>query len=261
MAARREAAPDSSEPLTARIVELEAERTRLSTMVAVLQRVAVAPNVADAMLTVARELGEAYVLDRSSVLLVDQAGGARIVASHEDPSIKSLAVDLSRYPEVRRAIASCTTVFLADVTAEPMSWMVRETLRKRNVASAIVAPITQSGKCVGALFLRTRRDQPPVTREDIRFFESVAAILATAFAKARADATAARQQTALSASVRRVDAQRAALVAFLERLLVQFRNLDAHAESVAALAPAADHDLDRMVSMVVQALANGAAKE
>ncbi|HYV97145.1 MAG TPA: GAF domain-containing protein [Gemmatimonadaceae bacterium] len=253
-------APDHFEALTARVAELEAERTRLAAMVTILQRVAGAANVTDAMVTVSHELAEVYSLDRSSIILLDPAEGARIVASSEDPSIRNLSIELSRYPEVHRAIASESTVFIADLTAEPMSWMVRETLRRRNVASAIVVPIMQSEKCVGALFLRTRRDRAPVTAEDIGLFESVAAMVGSAIAKAHSDAAAVRQQVSVTGAALRVDAQRIALVTFLDRLLAQFRNLDGQAESVATLTDAADADLDRAVSMVVRALGIGATK-
>jgi GAF domain-containing protein len=252
--------PDDLQQLTSRIAELEAERTRLTAMVGILQQTAAAANVADTMVTVTHQLGEAYTLDRSSIILLDEARAARIVATHEDPSVRSLPVDLSRYPEVRRAIESGKTVYLADATAEPMSWMVRETLRRRNVGSAIVVPITLNNNCVGALFLRSRRDRAPVTNEDITFFESVAAILATALAKGQVDAAAASQQAALTATVRRMDAQRIALLAFLERLLGEFKGLEGQAESVAALAPAAGRELDRMVDMVLQKLGKGAKK-
>jgi GAF domain-containing protein len=245
---------------TARIAELEAEGTRLAAMVGILQQTALAPNVADTMVAVTHQLGEAYALDRSSIILFDEAGTARIVATHEDPSVRSLPVELSRYPEVRRAMESGKTVYLADATAEPMSWMVRETLRRRNVGSAIVVPITLNATCVGVLFLRTRRDRAPIADGEIRFFESVAAILATALAKEQADIVAARQQAALTATIRRMDAQRVPLVSFLERLLGQFKGMDGQAAAVTALAPGAEGELDRMVDMVLQKLGKGARK-
>lgn len=252
MAARRDAAPEHWERLTARVAELESERTRLSTMVAVLQQVASATHVADALLTVTHELGRAYDLDRSSIVLIDHGGGARIVASHEDPSIRSLSIELSRYPEVRRAIVSGATVHLPDVHEEQMSWMVRETLRRRNVGAAVVVPIIPNGRCVGALFLRTRRERAPIAASDIKFFESVAAILATALAKAHADSIAARQQAAIATSARRLDAQRAALIAFVDRLFVEFKELDGQAASYAA--SSADPEFNQMVGTVLQSL-------
>jgi GAF domain-containing protein len=260
MSARREAAPYDLEWSTARIAELEAERARLAAMVGILQQVAVAANVAETMLTITHQLGEAYGLDRSSVILFDEAKGARIVASHEDESIRSLPVDLSRYPEVRRAIDTGATVYLADATAEPMSWMVRETLRRRNVGSAIVVPIILRKACVGALFLRTRRDRTPISAEDIGFFESVATILSKALAKGEVDAAAATRQAALTATARRMDAQRVALLAFIERLLEEFKSLDGQAEAVSALAPGAEGELDKMVEMVLMRMGKGAKK-
>jgi hypothetical protein len=57
-----------------------------------------------------------------------------------------------------------------------------------------------------------------------------------------------------------MDAQRVALVSFLERLLGQFKGMDGQAAAVTALAPGAEGELDRMVDMVLQKLGKGARK-
>src|SRR5690242_2896151 len=91
--------------LRARIHALEHERRQLLVVVEILQEIGGSLEFTDIVQTVARRLGEALGLDRCSIFLADKGGQqARLVASMEDPTIRNHAVDLDRYPEIRRAL-------------------------------------------------------------------------------------------------------------------------------------------------------------
>src|SRR6185312_7298484 len=130
-------------------------------------------HFSDILQTIARKLGETFGLDRSSIFLTGDPADVRLVASYEDPTIRNVVVDLSRYPELQRAFESGETVFIPDAASEPMLRDVRAQLDMRNVRSIIVA-----------IFLRTERDATPFSDSDVRFCQVVASLTAKALRNA-----------------------------------------------------------------------------
>src|SRR4051812_1675977 len=147
--------------LQARIETLEQERRHLLAVVEILQEIAGSLHFADIVQSVARRLGEAFGLDRCSIFLAERGGETvRLVASYEDPSIRNYVVDLARYPELRRALETGETVFIADVATDPGLRGARDSLTTRRVKNIAVVPITWRRARIGAIFLRTFRDGP-----------------------------------------------------------------------------------------------------
>src|SRR5277367_3321226 len=88
--------------LEARVAELTRERDNLVAVVDILQEISASLHFEEILQTIARKLGEAFGLDRSSIFLSGERSEVRLVASYEDPSIRNLVVDLDRYPELKR---------------------------------------------------------------------------------------------------------------------------------------------------------------
>src|SRR5690606_10610108 len=173
------------ETLRQRVRTLERERTHLLTVIEILQEVAGSLQFSDVVQAVSRKLGEAFGLDRSSVFLVERGGEVvRLVATYEDPSIRNYEVDVERYPELKRAIQTGRTVFIPDVASDPALRQARGNLATRRVKSITVVPITWRGRAIGAIFLRTFRDGPSFSDEDVRFCEVVASLTAKALRNA-----------------------------------------------------------------------------
>src|SRR3989449_4751454 len=108
----------------------------------------------------------------------------RLVASYEDPTIRNYVVDLERYPELKRAMQGGETVFIPDAATDPSLKHVKGELISRRVKSITVVPITWRGVAIGAIFLRTFRDGPTFSAEDVRFVQVVASITAQALRNA-----------------------------------------------------------------------------
>src|SRR5437762_3517891 len=115
-------APTSADAkrLTTRVAELERERKHLLAVVEILKELSTSLHFTDILQTIARKLGEAFGLDRCSIFLAERGGeSVRLVASYEDPTIRNYVVDLERYPELKRAMQSGETVFIADAATDP----------------------------------------------------------------------------------------------------------------------------------------------
>ena len=137
---------DDVERLQARLTALEQERKHLLAVIEILQ------DVGGSL-----RLGETFGLDRCSIFLAERGGGSvRLVASYEDPGIRNYVVDLDRYPELRRALQTGETVFIADAATDPQLGPARWALaaagrtsrakRKRTVRMRpTLAPTTPPG--------------------------------------------------------------------------------------------------------------------
>jgi len=249
-----------AERLAARIAELEKERKHLLAVIEILREVSSSLHFIDILQSIARKLGEAFGLDRCSIFLAERGGKTvRLVASFEDPTIRNHMVDLERYPELKRAMQSGETVFIPDAPNDPMLKHVKGELVSRKVKSITVVPIAWRGVAIGAIFLRTFRDGPTFSDEDVRFVQVVSSLTAQALRNAHRYERLERRQAETGEGTRRMELERVALLSFLRRLMDAFGQREgAWAEGL--LPRASDEELERLVGVamaVIQEEAKG----
>lgn len=243
---------DTITRLHTRIAELERERDHLVAVVDILTEISASLHFVDILQTIARKLGDTFGLDRCSIFLLGDQRDVRLMATYEDPAISNLIVDLDRYPELKRAFESGETVFIPDAAADPMLQRVETVLALRNVRSIVVVPIRWRGTVIGAIFLRTERDASPFSDRDIRFCQVVAALTANALRNAHRFEALKRGQKEAQRVHRQSELQRIALVAFVRRLLDRYTRTEDHMWSETLLAPSADEELERLVSVTLE---------
>lgn len=241
--------------LKARVETLEHEQRQLLTLVELLREIGGTLHYMDIVQAVVRRLGATFGLDRCSVFLAERgAGSVHLVASYEDPSIRNHVVDLGRYPELRRALETGRTVNIPEATEDPSLSAVVEALSMRRVRSITVVPMVWRGTAIGAVFLRTYREGQEVSPSDIRFVEVVAELVASALRNAHRYEQLQASQGGGSPSGER---ERAAMIAFLRRLLDEFtRREGAWPEGLLARSSAAE--LDRLVGVALAVIAQEA---
>ena len=244
--------------LRTRIEELQRERDHLVAVVDILQEISGSLHFSDILQIIARKLGETFGLDRSAIYLAGDAEEVRLVATYEDPSIRNMVVELKRYPELKRAFESGETVFIADASNEPMLREVKATLDMRNVRSIVVAPIRWRGAVIGAIFLRTERDATPFSDSDVRFCQVVASLTAKALRNAHRFEALVRSNRDSDHAQRRTEIQRVALVSFLKRLLDRYAKTEDHIWAETLLPKDSDEELERLVSVAMQVMAEEA---
>jgi two-component system, sensor histidine kinase ChiS len=241
--------------LRARIQELQRERDHLVAVVDILQEISTSLHFVDILQAIARKLGETFGLDRSSIFLTGESEEVRLVASHEDPSIRNLVVDLERYPELKRAFHGGETVFIPDVATDPLLRDAHQALNLRNVRSIVVVPIRWRGAVIGAIFLRTQRDGIAFSESDVRFCQVIASLTAKALRNAHRFEALLRSSEEKTEVARQAELQRVALIGFMRRLLDRFTSADDHVWAETLLPKASDEELDRMVGVTMQVLA------
>ncbi|MEX0690961.1 MAG: GAF domain-containing protein [Gemmatimonadales bacterium] len=241
--------------LSARVAQLERERTHLLALVDLLQDIAGSLQFTDIVQAITRKLGETFGLDRCSIFLAERGGTtARLVASYEDPGIRNFVVDLARYPELKQALQSGETVFIADAQADPGLKHIRGALADRKVRSITVVPITWRRVVIGAIMLRTFRDAQPFSEEDLRFTQALGALTAKVLRSAwRYEKLQALGSGGATQDDHRAQQERTAFVAFLDRLT---RTMAArHGGVDERLGRATADELDRLVDIATTVLA------
>jgi GAF domain-containing protein len=244
--------------LEARVAELTRERDHLIAIVEILQEVSASLHFVDILQAISRRLGNAFGLDRCSIFLAGERQEVRLVASYEDPSIRNLVVDLDRYPELKRAFTLGETVFVPDAMNDPMFSAVKDTLSLRNVRSVVVVPIRWRQDVIGAIFLRTERDATPFSDADVRFCQVVADLTAKALRNAHRFESLTRSTEDRAAEQRQSELRRIALIAYLRRLLDTYAASDDHMWAETLLPKASDEELERLVGVSLNVIAEEA---
>jgi len=213
---------DEVERLQSRVQALEQERKHLLAVIEILQEIGGTLHFADIVQSVALRLGETFGLDRCSIFLAERGGqSVRLVASYEDPAIRNYVVDVDRYPELRRALETGETVFIADAATDPTLTPARGALAARRVKTITAIPISWRGLAIGAILLRTFRDGPSFSAADLQFCQVVANLTAKALRNAHRFERL-QQRRGETGELRQRDREHAALLAFMRRLLSRY---------------------------------------
>jgi two-component system cell cycle response regulator len=133
----------------------------------------------------------ARVLNISKCSMVLARPGDRVgivVASFENPMLRNLEIQLSRYPEIERALTTGHRVLVTDVATDPLYEAERRRWSADGVSvptrSAVALPFFIKDRQVGVFFLRTTGQDAPLTPADAQFAETVIRTAVAAIEKA-----------------------------------------------------------------------------
>jgi GAF domain-containing protein len=245
---------DEVERLQSRVAALEQERKHLLAVIEILQEIGGTLHFADIVQSVALRLGETFGLDRCSIFLAERGGQTvRLVASYEDPAIRNYVVDVGRYPELKRALETGETVYIADAATDPSLTPAHGALAARRVKSITAIPISWRGSAIGAILLRTFRDGPSFSAADLQFCQVVANLTAKALRNAHRFERLQERRGEDGAGRQRAREQ-TALLLFMRRLLERHPLLSLDDETPGPGAP----EIDRLVEVAEAVLSQEA---
>src|SRR2546428_4467386 len=111
-----------------------------------------------------------------------------VVAAYENPMLRNLQIELSRYPEIRKAVSTGRLVLVEDVATDALYEEERRRWEREEIKvptrSAVALPFWMKDQQIGVFFLRTTGDDPPLTRADAQFAETVIKTAVSAIEKA-----------------------------------------------------------------------------
>jgi PAS domain S-box-containing protein len=151
------------------------ERRELRAILEITESVTGTLDLHKVMGLIVQRVGEQVGAQRCSIVLVDEGQGrCFVLAASDNPSADMLAVDLTKYPEIRRAVETREPVYVEDVANDPLLEPVREALLQQGYRSLLVLPLVFGSQVLGTLFLRASREVP-FTEREMRFCRVAAA--------------------------------------------------------------------------------------
>jgi two-component system cell cycle response regulator len=169
--------------------QARAEARSRSEMMDIMQEVTASLKPEEIYQILVRRVAHGLDISRCSIIIAgpeDETG--TVVAAFEDPALRNLSVDLRKYPEVRRALATGEVVLIRDATTDPLYDRVRggwsadgQPVQTR---SAIALRFSLRAQPAGVFFLRTTTEDSPLSEQDVQFAEQVITAAVAALEKA-----------------------------------------------------------------------------
>jgi diguanylate cyclase (GGDEF)-like protein len=102
---------------------------------------------------------------------------ARVVAVHENPTLRNVSVDLFRYPEVVEVAISGRAIYAPEVLRDRLflthlaQWP--DSPEVHEIESALAVPLITDRSVMAVVVVRTRRGEPAITAEQVTMVEQL----------------------------------------------------------------------------------------
>lgn len=161
--------------------KLEREKKHLQAIVEITSLVSSTLDSQEILYLIVKKIADVIPVLRCSMVRVDREHRyAHVVATFESTRLKSITLDLNKYPEIREALATKTPVIVSDVKSDPIMTDVRDIISPLGIKSIVVLPVFYKDIIIGTLFLRTSRLGREFTKEEIAFCNTLANTAANA---------------------------------------------------------------------------------
>ncbi len=126
-----------------------------------------------------RRVSRLFQIRRCSMMLIEEGQRhATVVAARDDPSISSLTIDLSRYPEIRQAVETGAPVLVKNLKQSALFEQIRPLWESEkidvDIRSILAIPFNFDKDRAGVFFLRTGTDEPQLDEESVRLTSAIA---------------------------------------------------------------------------------------
>ena len=161
------------------------ERSDLAALLEVSQAVSSTLRSRDIFQIIVRETARIVSSARCSlVLLADEPSSAYVLASHEDPGVDHLKIELVKYPEVQEAVRTKAPVLIDNVHTHALLAPVRDQMGRLPITSLYVLPIVLGNQVIGTLFLRTAKALRLHSPRELKLCQVIAGLASTALQNA-----------------------------------------------------------------------------
>lgn len=152
------------------------DKKELETIVDLTYLVSSTLDPKEVLYFVVKKIAELIDVTRCSMISIpcEEKRHAYVISSFEDPKITNIKLELKKYPEIRKALSSRSTVFIKDALKDPLLRKVRPVLAPLGIRSIVVIPVIFRNEVIGTLFLRTSRAGHTFTEREIRLCNAIA---------------------------------------------------------------------------------------
>lgn len=119
------------------------------------ETISVTKNPTDILRLIVNKISKLIDVTRCSVVGVNKGKKIIVKASSDLVKNREISLDINKYPEIRRSIATKQTVIVNDVKNDPLMAPVQKYLDSVECNSIIVIPLIKKESVIGTFFLRT----------------------------------------------------------------------------------------------------------
>ena len=159
-----------------RVEILSQENQDLESIAALSEQLSTTLDPEEVLYLIVKKLSELIPVSRCSVISVNSETDKtmEVIASFESKKIPALALDMKKYPEIRKAIKTKKTVTITDASKDPIMRTVRKTIAPLEIKSIMVIPVLFRSEIIGTLFLRTSRKSYSFTEREKKICNRIA---------------------------------------------------------------------------------------
>jgi PAS domain S-box-containing protein len=163
--------------------DLQTKELRI--LLEILETISSSLDLHKVCLTIVSKITTVIPAMRCSMLFVSpDLSRCYVIASHDNPDLKMLEIDLQKYPEVRRAIETRNPVLVQNAPDDPIMAEVRSMLKGLDFRSILVVPLTFGAEVLGTLCLKSARVRQEYSPSELNFCNAVARASANALKNA-----------------------------------------------------------------------------
>ncbi len=157
----------------------------LSRVLEILKSISAKRDASEVLYTFTKQIADNLSVDRCSVVRIhsDQSEG-RVLASHEDPAVTDLALDLTKYPELAAALERKAPIVINDLRHDELTARFEKELAQSGITALVVVPVILFDERLGSFLLRAARRTGTFTEREVHFCELVAESAANALERA-----------------------------------------------------------------------------
>ncbi|MBI5492433.1 MAG: diguanylate cyclase [Deltaproteobacteria bacterium] len=150
------------------------DKRNLESILAITSAMSATLDPSEVLNTIVTKVAGVTDAVRCSIVLIVKDDEGYVLASHEDPSVKELKLDLSNYPEIRQVINTKSPLAVEDIMNNPIMSVVKDKVRGLGDMSLLIVPIVFNDEVLGTLFLRTKRREQGFSQKEVDFCRIVA---------------------------------------------------------------------------------------
>jgi len=155
---------------------IHGEKKDLETVLESIHRISSTLDPKEVLYFVVSKIAEIINVTRCSIVSIpfEEKRHAYVISTFEDPKIANIKLDLKKYPEIRKSLATRKTVVIRDALKDPLLKEVRHIIAPIGIRSILVIPIIFRDEVIGTLILKTSRSNHTFIEREIRLCTAIA---------------------------------------------------------------------------------------
>lgn len=166
------------------IAMMELKNKDAETVLEISQAITSTLNAREILQIIVQKIADHIEVKRCSIVKFSEEGYGFVLASSDNPSVKWIRIELSRYPELLEVIRTRKALVVRDAKHHPLLDDVKKYISDIDLDTILVVPISSRDEIIGSLMVRTTNGRNSFSSRELRFCQLVADASANAIKNA-----------------------------------------------------------------------------